>query len=96
MASSTRLSYSASAAVGGHLVYDAARYVIAAQQAINRAVALANAMTGGGATAANLENSPEFNVATGQGAAFYTAINDLKTNLASITSSALANLDQGG
>ena len=96
MAVSNRFIYNASAPVGGVHVFNATRYTILAQQEINRAVAIANEMTGGGATPANLEGTVEFNVAVGEGAAFYTALNGLKTNLAAISAAQLADLDQGG
>ena len=96
MAVSSRFSYSTTAAVGGSHVANATRYIIMAQQELNRAVAIANEMTGGGVTPANLEGSAEFGVAVGQGATFYTAINNLKTNLATVTAAQLADLDAGG
>ena len=96
MAASSRFSYNATADIGGIHVANAARYAILAQQEINRAVEIANQMTGGGVTPVNLEGAPEFGLAVGQGATFYTALNNLKTNLAVVTSAQLANLDAGG
>ena len=96
MAVSNRFIYSTSAPVGGIHIANAARYTILAQQEINRAVAVANEMTGGGVTPVNLESSTEFGVGVGQGPAFYTAINNLKTNLATVTAAQLADLDAGG
>lgn len=96
MAVSARINYSPTAAVGGVHIANAARYTILAQQEINRAVAIANEMTGGGVTPVNLEGSTEFGVGTGQGATFYTAISNLKTNLATVTAAQLGDLDAGG
>lgn len=89
-----RITYQATS-IGGDMVAQAVDHLVQAQTLLNRAVALANSITGGGATPANLEGSTEFNVATSQGSTFYTAINNMKTNAATITASALADLDQG-
>lgn len=96
MAASARIAYNGALVVGGKLVADAVKNLIAAREQLDRAVAVANAISGGGVTPTNLEGSPEFNVGAGQGAAFYTAISDTKTNLASIAATTLANLDPGG
>ena len=96
MAASNRFTYNASAPVGGIHVANAARYTIMAQEEIIRAVAIANEMTGGGVTPVNLEGATEFGLAAGQGATFYTALNNLKTNLATVTAAQLADLDAGG
>lgn len=95
MAISSRYVYNAGAQVGGAHIANATRFVIEAQQEINRAVAVANQVTGGGGTPANLEGSAEFGVGVGQGANFYTAINNLKTLLAAITPASLGDLDAG-
>ena len=95
MAASTRLTYNASAAMGGQNVAVAVRYIQLAQQAIASAVTVANSITGGGVTGANLEGSPEFGCAAGQGANFYTAINNLKTNLATVTATEIGDLFAG-
>jgi hypothetical protein len=91
----SRIVYSASTPFG-KITAEAVDHVLKAQDAINRAVAVANAVSAGGATPANLEGSAEFGVATGGGSNFYTAINDLKTNLAAITSVSLSQIDMGG
>lgn len=97
MAASTRITYNP-VAIGGQQLAAAARYAILAQQAINRAATMASAITAGGATQANMESSTntEFAAAVGQGAVLYSAIVTLQTQLAAITPSLLANLDQGG
>ena len=96
MAASARLGYNAGSPTGGVHVGNAARYAIMAQNEINRAVAVAASITGFGATPANIEGSTEFAVPAGQGAAFYSAITTLQTNLNAITSAQLAALDAGG
>lgn len=96
MAVSNRMNYNAVAPVGGNHVANAVRYAILAQQEIVRAVSVANEMTGAGATPANMENSTEFGLAVGQGAAFYTLITGLKTALMGITQASLSDLDAGG
>lgn len=99
MANSTRISYGTSLVVGGKLVADAVKNIIAAREAINRAVAIANSVTSNGASTANLEGSSEFNVGTGQGAAFYTALGWLKDGLNGMNLLAqdkIADVDPGG
>lgn len=96
MANSARLTYGSAISVGGKLVADAVKSIIAAREQLDRAVAVANSITGGGVTPANLEGSAEFNVATSQGSAFYTAINDTRATLNTIATTTLANLDPGG
>ncbi len=91
----SRIVYSPSTPFG-KLTAEAVDYVLKAQDAIDRAVAVANAASAGGATPTNLEGSPEFGVATGDGSDFYTAINNLKTNLAAISSASLSQIDMGG
>lgn len=95
MAASTRITYNATA-IGGIHIANAARYAILAKQEIARAKAIADSLSGGGVTPANLEGSQEFAAAAGQGGALYTAIANLNTNLATATSAQLADLDQGG
>ena len=96
MATSARLGYNAGSAMGGAHVANAARYIIAAQNELNRAVAVAASITGFGVTPANMEGGTEFAVPAGQGAAFYSAITTLQTNLNAITAAQLAALDAGG
>jgi hypothetical protein len=93
-AASTRIGYSLSSPGGSHASLGV-HYTILAQQEVNRAVAIAAAVTAFGATPANLEGSAEFNVPAGQGATYYSALTTLQTNLNTVTSSQLANLDGG-
>lgn len=93
-AASTRIGYSQSSPGGSHVSL-AVHYTILAQQEINRAVAMAASVTAFGVTPANLEASTEFNVPAGQGATYYSAITSLQTNLNTVTSAQLANLDGG-
>jgi hypothetical protein len=105
MAASTRISYNPAAVTGGIHLANAVRFVILAQQEINRAVAVAASVTTFGVTPGNLEGSPEFNVPgpqstpvvpTGQGSLLYSAMASLQSKLAAITSAQLADLDAGG
>lgn len=96
MAASTRITYNPTAPSGGIHLANAVRYAILARQEIDRAFAVAAAVSAGGATQANLESSSEFNAASGQGGALYSAIVSLQTPLDAISASLLANLDQGG
>lgn len=68
-----------------------------AQQEIALAMLVANSITGGGVTGANLEGCAEFGteVAVGTGADLYTAMNDLKANLATVTVAQIEALFQG-
>lgn len=95
MAAATRIIYNALAVGGIHLA-NAARYAILAKQEIARAKAIADSVTAGGVTPANLEGTSEFAAAAGQGSALYTAIANLNTNLATATAAQLADVDQGG
>jgi hypothetical protein len=93
MAASTRIAYGPTSLGGQHLAA-AARYIILAQQEIERAKAIADAITGGGVTPANLTASSDFGTVS-DGAGLYTAIGNLNTNLATVTTAQLAALDQG-
>jgi hypothetical protein len=94
MAASNRIVYDA-ATVGGIHIQNAVRYATLAQQEIIRAKNIADSVTAGGATQANLEGCPEFKGEAGQGPTLYSAIVTLNTDLATIPSSLLGNLDQG-
>ena len=99
MAASARITYGPTSLGGSHLAA-AARYTILAQQEIARAKAMADSITGGGATPANMEAAAgctDFGtgLASGAGSAIYTAIANLNANLATVTASQLAALDQG-
>lgn len=94
MAASARISYNNSPTGGMHLAA-AARYL---QLAINEATLakqIAEEVTAGGATAANLEGSTEFGAASGKGQALYDAIAALKTNADSLDDVLIARLYQG-
>ena len=95
MAASTRITYIAGSPLGGIHLAAAVRLTIQAKQEINRAQAIAAAVTAGGATQSNLEGSAEFGAAAGQGAVLYSAIATLQSKLAAVLDSDLANLDQG-
>ena len=73
----------------------AVNYIILAKQQLARAKAEADCITGGGVTPANLEGNADFQVAANQGAAFYTCFTGMAANLAAVTDSELAKLDQG-
>lgn len=96
MAASKRITYATQSPTGGVHLALAVRYTILAKQEIARAVNLMNEITNGGVDGANLETpATEFTAASGQGGALYTAANNLKTNLATITDLNLADLDPG-
>jgi hypothetical protein len=95
MAASTRIAYNPTAVGGIHLA-NATRYALLAIQEITRAKNMADSITAGGATQANIEGSAEFAASAGQGPTLYSAIVALNTNLAAIPASLISNLDQGG
>ena len=90
-----RIAYNATT-VGGKMKAEAVDHIRKARDLLTRASALANSITAGGVTPALLESSAEFGVAAGQGASFYTALNNMKTNAAAISDAAIADVDQGG
>jgi len=90
-----RIGYSATT-IGGKMVAEAADHISKAQDLLARAKSLADSVSGGGVTPAALEGSAEFGVVAGQGSNFYTAIGNMKTNAATVSDSALADIDQGG
>lgn len=98
MAASNRINYTPSEPTFGIHVANAVRYTIMAQQEVARAVNVAASITAFGATPANIETTalPALGVPTGQGAALYSAITTLQTNLANAASATLSNLDAGG
>lgn len=95
MAVSTRIVYNTTAQNGGVHLSNAVRYAQLAQQEIALSVGVANSITGGGVTGANLEGSAEFGATAGNGAALYTAMNDFKANLANVTILQICNLYAG-
>lgn len=99
MAASARIPYGPTSLGGQHLCA-AARYALLAKQEIARAKDMADSITGGGVTPANIEAAAgctDFGagLTSGQGAAIYTAIANLNTNLGNVTAAQLAALDQG-
>ena len=85
---SKRIPYS-TASIGGAMAVTTIQALDASLAAVQKLVTLANEVTGDGGVSTNLlENSPEFGVAAGQGAAFYTAFN---TILATLNTTALKN-----
>lgn len=97
MAISTRIKYNPGLTAGGQHLFNAVHYVQLAQQEIALAVTIANAITGGGVTGANLEGCAEFGteVAAGTGQALYDAMNTMKVNLATVTAAQIGALFQG-
>lgn len=71
-----------------------------AQAQLQRCIDMANNMTNGGTTPANLEGSTQFGVAAGQGLNFYNALASLNSALFAVPASrtplqASIDLDQG-
>lgn len=95
MAVSTRITYATTAQSGGIHLANAVRYAQLAQQEIALAVGVANSITGGGVTPANLEGSAEFGAATGQGSNLYTAMSNFKANLSTVTTAQISDLYTG-
>ena len=84
----------------GSKTYLMIQNIRAAQASIQRIKQTADAVSGGGATPANLESSPLFNVAVGQGASFYTALQAVSAALFTTPASwtpvqATIDLDEG-
>ena len=90
-----RITYNATT-IGGKMIAQGVDDIRKGRDLIARAVSLANSISAGGATPALLESSPEFGVAVGAGATFYTALNNMKTNAATVSDTAIADLDNGG
>jgi hypothetical protein len=85
-----------STTIGGKMVAEAVDHIRKGRDLLTRASALANSISAGGVTPALLESSPEFGVVVGQGSNFYTAVNNMKTNAATVSDTAIADIDQGG
>lgn len=81
--------------IGGQMIAEAVDHFRKGRDLLNRAVGIANSKSAGGVTPVDLESSAEFGVATGSGSAFYTAINNMKTNAATVSDTAIADLDNG-
>lgn len=90
-----RITYNA-VTIGGKMIAEGMDHIRKGRDLLGRAKSLADSVSGGGVTPALLESSAEFGVATGQGAAFYTAIGNAKTNSATVSDAAIADLDNGG
>jgi hypothetical protein len=93
------ISYSTTSPFGSK-VYLAVQSIRGAQATFQRVKQAADAVSGGGVTPANLETSPLFMVSTGQGAAFYAAIQSIDAALFTTPGSwtpvqATIDLDQG-
>ena len=95
MAVSTRITYATTSPSGGVHLANAIRYTQLAQQEIALAMGVANSITGGGVTPSNLEGSSEFGASTGQGSTLYTAMNNFKANLATVTTQQISDLYTG-
>lgn len=94
MAASTRVIYD-EASVGGKMLAEGVDFIRKGQEKLDRAKALADSVTAGGVTTSNLNGSTEFGASVVDGAGLYTAISDMKSNVHTVTDSALANLDKG-
>jgi hypothetical protein len=84
----------------GSKIFVAIQGIRNAQAAFQRCKQVADDLTGGGVTTSALEGSAEFNVAAGQGAAFYAAIQSVDAALFVTPSTwspvlATVDLDQG-
>jgi len=90
----TRIIYSAET-IGGEMVATAVNHIKTGKDLLVRATALMNSIADGGVNKALLEACPEFNVASGQGAAFYDAVNGMKVNAALVTDLTIAPIDMG-
>jgi len=93
------ISYSTTSPFGSK-VYLAIQAIRGAQATFQRVKQAADSVSGGGVTPANLETSPLFQVASGQGAAFYTALQSIDAALFTTPSTwtpvqATIDLDQG-
>jgi hypothetical protein len=81
--------------IGGAMVAAAVGHLQLAQQLLARAKGIADSVSAGGVTPANLESSAEFGVVVGSGAAFYTALAAMKTNAATVTVASMSDMDNG-
>jgi hypothetical protein len=90
-----RITYNATT-IGGKMVAEGIDQIRKGRDLLTRAKSLADSISAGGVTPALLEASPEFGVAVGSGATFYTAIGNAKTNSAVVSDAAIADLDNGG
>jgi len=98
MAASARYVYSTGNPLGGMHLANFARYQIMAFQEFDRTLSIADSITGAGTTPINLDNSPEFGLAAGQGALLEPDLVAIKAALATLKTTigaALAKLDPG-
>jgi hypothetical protein len=94
MAASVRIVYDEST-VGGAWVKLAVSQLTLAKQNLTRAKALADAISGGGVTPANLNSDPAFGATVVDGVGFYTCVAGMLSNIASVTQAELSKLDRG-
>jgi hypothetical protein len=96
-----RITYNADS-VGGIMLARGVDHIRKGRDLISRAKSLADSISAGGVTPALIEGQPEFGVpvhATAPGtygALFYTALGNMKTNAATVSDAAIADLDNGG
>ena len=83
------------ATIGGAMVAEGVDHIRKGRECLERAKSLADSISGGGTTPALLESSPVFSVVEGSGSSFYTALNNMKTNAATVTDGAIADIDMG-
>lgn len=88
--------YDTGAPAAGKKVYDAVQHVIAAKKLLAQAFESAVYASNAGANGAALETNVDFGVAAGGGAAFYTALQSLITNLNTVTEQQCADFDGSG
>jgi len=95
-----RIVYDATT-IGGKLTAELINDAIALKNKAERLMAMVNANTAGGATPALIAvggaNAAMFNVASGSGSAYYTALHDsVYVPVAALVDASLADLDMGG
>lgn len=90
-----RIPYNA-VTIGGTMVAEGIDHIRKGRDLLGRAKSLADSISSGGLTTALLEGSAEFGVSSGQGSNFYAAIGNAKTNAATVSDAAIADLDNGG
>ena len=91
MANSTRIQYNAAALGGKHLAA-AILAIKTAQDELAFCKMLADSVSGGGTTPANLEGHQDWNAATGSGQTLYDQIVSLKAAVANVTAAQIGNL----
>lgn len=91
---SSRISYGVST-IGGAMVAEWVSNLYTVKEDAARIVGMMNSKSGGGVNPEDLEASAEFNVAASLGDEFYSAVNNIKATLDSISTAELAKLDAG-